>query len=217
MARTICCFIGLVLLTACGRDDPTSSTVTPDPNLTGRYQSGLNIVITDSVLSASGFGDGVGYGVLLNVDCPSEWILSQAKPREYAVTIHVATDACYDNWGHAADYLTLAPAFTGVLHIELVSGDPLTELESLGTITVGAGSAQDFETITGCFVARLGSGWRMSFQSYTRPDHTFENGWAYFWPLVPSTGQGQGPFRVQCRGIEGLFMHLGFNHLTLVE
>jgi hypothetical protein len=215
MVQTIGRFVALLSIAACGAQDVTSSTSTQDPDLTGRYQSGLGIVITDSVLHASGWGDGLSYGVLLSVDCPSEWILSQTRPREYAVTIRIVADTCYDNWGHVADYLTLAPTFTGILHIQTVSGNPLT-VESLGTITVGTGSAQDFETLTGCSASGLGGGWTMSFQAYTTPDHTFENGWAYFMPRVPSTVQGQGPFRAQCRETGGLFMNLGFNFLKLV-
>jgi hypothetical protein len=61
----------------------------------------------------------LSYGVVLNAYCPSEWILSQTKPREYAVTPHLA-DPCRDSLGYIADYLTLPPTFTGILHIDRV-------------------------------------------------------------------------------------------------
>ena len=214
MARTIGYVAALLLLAACGDEDLTSSIGKRDPDLTGRYQSGLGIVITDSVLYASGFGDGVSFGFVAGAYCPSEWILTQTRPREYAVTIHISAHPCRDSSSPIVDYLTLSPTITGVLHLDTVYWNSLAS-ESVGTIIVGDGKAQEFQSLTGCAVSGLDAGWSISFQAYTTPDYTFENGWAYFLPRVPSTVQGQGPFRVQCRGIAGLFMHLGFNFLRL--
>jgi hypothetical protein len=211
MTRTICCS-ALLFVAACGEQDLTSTIANRDPDLTGRYQSGLGIVITDSVLYASGWGGGLGYGVILNTYCPAEWVLSQTKRREYAVTIHLSADLCRDSYGHIADYVTLPPTFTGILRIDRVHWSSL-DSESLGAITIGGGTAQAFHDLTGCSPARLDGGWSLSFQAYTRRDYTFDNGWAFFWPHVPSTLQGQGPFRIRCHEIDGLFMNWGFNFL----
>ena len=202
----------LLLLAACGQDMPTLPSVRPDPDFSGRYQGVLQIGITDSVLQASWFS--ASYRVLLNAECPSEWIVRRTGPREYAVDIRVFP-RCLDLWGRAADYVTLASTFAGVLRIETVTDLP-TALKSSGTMTVENGSASDFETITGCSAANVGSGWQVSFQSFIRHDNTWTMYHAWFLPRVYSPVSGHGAFRTQCRGIGGLFMSLVFGRLMRI-
>jgi hypothetical protein len=210
MVGNIGSLIPLLLVAACGTQDLTSSIPKGDPDLTGHYRSTFGMSVSDDPY---GVASPMYRRDLLVVACPSEWILSRTKAREYTVTISLSPELCDETLGHRLDYLLLAPALTGLLRLDSVAWNG-TVVESKGTIVIGTGTAQAFQDLTGCTSSGLEAGWNMAFLANTRRDYTFESGWSSSSePFSTAALRRVGYFLAECRGIRDLFLRFGFNDL----